>query len=103
MMRYDFSGQLPRALVFSLVAELTFVILFVVNYFELIVSSITSLDSVPLFATIADRIGMNVGSANLQVLQPVSTIFSNAFTTAFIWSLLNALILISFGISQYRN
>ncbi len=93
-----------RALLFSLVAELTFVILFVVNYSQLIVSSVMSLDSVPILGTITDRIGANSASAPVQMLvHTFSPMLANAFATSFVWSVLNAAILVAFGVSQYRN
>ena len=100
------SDKAAKALAFSLISELTFVVLFLVNYSSLIVRSLTSLDSVPVLGSITDGIGANSisGSAQLHmVFQTFFPLVSNAFTTSLVWSLANGAILVAFGLLQYRN
>ncbi len=105
-MNHDLSQRLVKVLTFSVVAQTSFIVLFVVNYGNLIVNSVTSLNFIPFFESLSEWIG----SGTVSQTSPLHGIFlalsapmSNAFATALMWSLLNGSVLVLFGISQYRR
>jgi hypothetical protein len=101
-MRISFSFLTSRTLIFSMVAEMTFVALFAANYAQLIVSSITSLNSVPIFAIVVDRIESGGGGFS-QVIGAISPLFTNALDASLIWSVMNGITLAAYAIFQYRK
>ncbi len=105
-MNNDLSMRLVKVLTFSVVAQSTFIALFIVNFGKLIVDSVTSLNFIPFFASLTDWIGSGTVSHSSPfhaMFQALSAPLANAFSTSLIWSLLNGIVLVIFGIAQYRN